>query len=253
MPHNIHENEDLSTYARSVTWVTQGSFELSALNDTANGLLHADQGIRISTNKAELVLTGEGKTAAGGKTEPFIFASVPKGGSILMDGNNGDPANLAFLHVGESQVQALGGSALGPTSLLISDNLFEAVVGIGITAATHSKISMNSTGITLNTGPLSRIEMKPDSITLECGPLASIEIKPDNIALKVGEINFSLSALEAKIRALESEIHLNALRIRKRAVSLENKAEMLAKSVETLKQENTQAITEIKAALHIES
>jgi len=257
MPLNIHENEHLQTYAKNVTFVSQDSFELSCLDTSANGIIHADQGVRISANKAEFVITGAGKIGGLTDIKPYILASVPDEGSIILDASSGNATQFCIFTLSDKQIQAIGGNGGTPTSMLIKDGLFEVVAGNGLTPASHSKASVKPLSVTLQSGAACSLEMKPlemelkapTSISLECGPLASIQIKPDSIVLKVGATELSLSAIEAKMKSLESEIMINAERIRRKAINLEDKADLLAKKFATLQQETSQAIAEIKAAL----
>lgn len=247
MPLNIHENEDVITYARSVTWVTQGSFELSSLDPTATGLLHADKGIRISTNNSEFIISGDDSDPA--KTiSPFILASVPDSGSIILDGSSGNANNVSLLTVGNKSIQAIGGTALTPTSMLLENDLFETIVGNAAIPAANSKISISSLSIALKCGATSTIEMTPTAIEFVCG-LASIKMGPDGIDLKFGVTELSLSALAAKITSLESQIEVNSQKVMSKALTLERSGLLIAKEVHTLLQQNTKAIADIKATL----
>lgn len=254
MPLNIHEKEHLQTYAGSISWVSQGSFELSSIDSDATGFIHADQGVRISANNAELIVTGKSDSASLNTKTPFIFGAVPKDGSILFNGNQGDLAALSLVQVGNGCVQAMGGKTAAPSSLIVDDNLIEGIVGIGAAKVTHSRISLKTEGIQLVANNIGRLEISAASIKLTCGVApaeASIELKATGeITLKAGPTTeLSLNALEAKIKAIESEIKTNAMEIKKSALTLGRDAQLLAKEALTLLQQNTKAIADVKSTL----
>ena len=252
MPLNIHEKEHLQTYAKSIAWVSQGSFELSSIDSDATGFIHADQGVRISANNAELIVTGETSgPAALSKRSPFIFAAVPTDGNILLDGNNGDKANISILQVGNGRVQAMGGKTGTVSSFLVDDKLIEGIVGIGVASVAHSKLSIKPASISLVVNNIGSLEISATSVKLTCGvgpAAASIELKPTgDITLKAGPTTeLSLTALSASIKALESKIDMNAMEIKKTALTLGRDAQLVAKDVLTLLQQNTKAIADFK-------
>jgi hypothetical protein len=260
MPLNIHENEFLQTYAKNVTFVSQNSFELTGLDDAANGIIHANQGVRISTNTSEFVITGSSPAGSAIKTTPYILASVPSDGTIILDAASGESSDFCFLAMGNKQIQAIGGNGGEPASMLIKEKLFEVAVGNGLTSVTHSKASIEPLGIDLQCGdactqkmtPL-EMELKAPSITLECAPTAFIKITPADIVLKVGETTLSLNALKAQISVLETNLKLSAAAIESQAVQLKEKAEFLTKEVTTLQQQTNQAIAELKSGLKKEN
>lgn len=254
MPLNVHEKEHLQTYAQNISWVSQGSFELSSIDSDASGFIHADQGIRLSANNAELIITGQSEATAKNKHTPFIFAAVPKDGNILLNGNHGDPNKFSMVSIGNGSVQAIGGFTGTPSSILIQEDLIEGIVGIGASPATHSRISLETTKIEFVVNGMSTIKMSPDSIKLTCGlapAAASIELKATGeITLKAGPTTeLSLDLLEAKIKALESLIKLNAAEIKHETLTLKRNAKLIAKDTAILIQNNTKAIADIKSTI----
>lgn len=250
MPLNVHEKEHLQTYAQNISWVSQGSFELSSIDPDASGFIHADQGIRLSANNAELIITGQSEATAKNKHTPFIFAAVPKDGNILLNGNHGDPNKFSMVSIGNGSVQAIGGYTGTPSSLLIQDDLIEGIVGIGASPVTHSRISLETAKVEMECNKVATIKMSPTSIELKCG-VASIELKATGeITLKAGPTTeLNLNALEAKIKALESETKMNAMEIKNSALTLGRDAQLLAKDALILIQASTKAIADIKATL----
>ena len=258
MPLNVHEKEHLQTYAQNISWVSQGSFELSSIDSDASGFIHADQGIRLSANNAELIITGQSEATAKTKHTPFIFAAVPKDGNILLNGNHGDPNKFSMVSIGNGSVQAIGGFTGTPSSILIQEDLIEAIVGIGASPATHSRISLETTKVEFVVNGMSTIEMSPDSIKLSCGlapAAATIELKATGeITLKAGPTTeLNLNALGASIKSFENEIKMNAMKIETIAITLENIAKLLAKDNFTLFSHNTKAIADALAALKKEN
>jgi|GEM_PF-2873397 len=254
MPLNVHDKEHLQTYAQNISWVSQGSFELSSIDTDASGFIHADQGIRLSANNAELIITGESDATAAFKTTPFILGAVPSGGSILLNGNNGDAGKVSILQVGNNAVQAMAGTVGKVSSFIVDEDLIEGIAGVGLTSLTSSKISIKPSSISLQTNELGSIEISPTSIKLSCGvpaSAASIELKATGeITLKAGPTTeLSLDLLEAKIKALESLIKLNAAEIKQEALTLKRNAKLIAKDTATLIQNNTKAIADIKSSL----
>lgn len=227
MPLNIHENEYLQTYAKNVTFVSQDSFELSCLDASANGIIHADQGVRISANKAEFVVTGAGKIDDQNDIKPYILASVPDDGSIILDASSGNSTEFCMLTLGGKQIQAIGGNGGTPASMLVKDSLFEVAVGNGLTPATHSKASIKPFAVDLQCGGTCSQEMTPTAIKLKCGPTSSQEITPTAIKLKCGTASltlsptgiemefgvnkFEISATKVVMKSAESEIELSPL------------------------------------------
>lgn len=258
MPLNIHSKEDLVTYARDVTFVSQGTFELSGMTDASHGLIHATQCVRISASGSEFIVKGnkyaelddDGKPKHTSNTKPMIFAGVSNGGGILLDGNNGDDTNISLVAIGDGSMQAIGGSKTIPTSLVLKENLFEAAVGGTITDALNSAITISTNELTMRCSLLSNIRVSPDSIELKCG-LSSIELKASGeITLKAGPTTeLKLDALAANIKSFENQINLNATKIQNIAVTLEKTANLMAKADYTLFKHNTKAIADTLAAL----
>ena len=210
MPLNIHENEHLSTFAKNVTFVSQGSFELSCLDGSANGIIHADQGVRISTNKSEIVVTGSSELGSQKKFDPYILASVPDDGTIILDAASGNPMEFCMLTLGSKQIQAIGGTGINPASMLVKDSLFEVAVGNGLTPATHSKASIKPLAVDLQCGATCTQEMTPTSIKLKCG-LASLTLSPTGIEMEFGANKFEISATKVVMKSAESEIELSPM------------------------------------------
>jgi len=208
MPLNIHENEHLSTFAKNVTFVSQGSFELSCLDGSANGIIHADQGVRISTNKSEIVVTGSSELGSQKKFDPYILASVPDDGTIILDAASGNPMEFCMLTLGSKQIQAIGGTGINPASMLVKDSLFEVAVGNGLTPATHSKASIKPLGVDLQCGAICSQEMTPTAIKLKCGA-ASLTLSPSGIEMEFGVNKFEISATKVVMKSAESEIRLS--------------------------------------------
>lgn len=210
MPLNIHENEHLQTYAKNVTFVSQESIELSCLDASANGIIHADQGVRISANKAEFVVTGASKIGGLPKITPYILASVPNDGSIILDASSGNALDFCILTLGDKQIQAIGGNAITPTSMLIKDGLFEVVAGNGLTPASHSKASVKPLAVDLQCGAICSQEMTPTAIKLKCGP-ASLTLSTTGIEMEFGVNKFEISATKVVMKSAESKIELSPL------------------------------------------
>jgi hypothetical protein len=251
MPLNVHDKEHLQTYAQNISWVSQGSFELSSIDTDASGFIHADQGIHLSANNAELIITGESDAF---KTKPFILGAVPSGGSILLNGNNGDAGKVSILQVGNNAVQAMAGTVGKVSSLIVDEDLIEGIAGVGLTSLTSSKISIKPSSISLQSNELGSIEISPTSIKLSCGvpaSAASIELKATGeITLKAGPTTeLRLDLLKAQITALESKIEMNAMEIKESAVTFDRRAQLISKGTATLIQNNTKAIADVKATL----
>ncbi len=210
MPLNIHENEFLQTYAKNVTFVSQDSFEFAGLDEAANGIIHSNQGVRISTNKSEFVITGSSPAGSAIKTTPYILASVPDDGTIILDAASGNPMEFCLLTMGNKQIQAIGGHGGIPTSMLIKDSLFEVIVGNGLTPATHSKASIKPLGVDLQCGAICSQEMNPTAIKLKCGP-ASLTLSPTGIEMEFGINKFEISATKVLMKSAESEIELSPI------------------------------------------
>jgi hypothetical protein len=262
LPLNIHSKEDLVTYAKDVTFVSQGTFELSGMTDASHGLIHATQCVRISASGTEFIVKGnkyaelddDGKPERTLDTKPMIFAGVSNGGGILFDGNNGDDTNISLVAIGDGSMQAIGGSKTIPTSLVLKENLFEAAVGGTITDALNSAITISTNELTMRCSLSSNIRVSPDSIELKCG-LSSIELKATGeITLKAGPTTeLNLNTLGASIKSFENEIKTNAMKIETIAITLEKIAKLLAKDSFTLFSHNTKAIADALAALKKEN
>lgn len=258
MPLNVHDKEHLQTYAQNISWVSQGSFELSSIDTDASGFIHADQGIRLSANNTELIITGESDAKAAFKTTPFILGAVPSGGSIILNGNNGDAGKVSIFQVGNNAVQAMAGTAGKVSSFIVKEDLIEGIAGIGATSVTSSKISIEPKSILLQSNALGSIEISSTSIKLSCGvpaTAASIELTAKGeITLKAGPTTeLNLNALGASIKSFENEIKMNAMKIETIAITLENIAKLLAKDNFTLFSHNTKAIADALAALKKEN